>query len=113
MNDPSNIPLTDADIDRLKSKYGRIQAFYLERGGQRFVVRPPNEDEFQYAADKMAEGGRTRSDAIQDTGRDCLVFPDKEAIDRHLVRTPGLALTAGNMALELAGVTDGVGVKKY
>lgn len=108
-----NIILTDDDIEKLKAKHGQLAAFCLARGGQRFVVRAPSADEFQIAADKMADGGRARSDAIMDCGRECLVFPSPEAIDAHMARTPGLAFTAGNLALELAGVTDGVGVKKY
>jgi hypothetical protein len=106
------IVLTEEAVESLKRKHRHLKKFALERGGQEFVVRAPDESEFQRAIDKMAEGGRLKSEAVMEVGEACLVFPDAAAIKQHLAERPGLAFSAGNLALELAGVTDGYGVKK-
>ncbi len=108
-----SIELTPEIIDTLKRKCGAtLQAFRLERGGQEFVVRPPDASEFERALDKAAEGGRRKVEATVELGEACLVFPEASEVRKHLEAKPGLAFTAGNLAFELAGLTDGYGVKK-
>lgn len=106
------IPLTDDTIATLKSKHRRLRSFSLERGGQVFVVRAPSEDEFHRAIDKISDGGSKRSEAVLEVGEACLVFPESADLRRLMSEAPGLAYTAGNQALELAGISEGYGVKK-
>lgn len=98
--------LTQATIDDLKSKHGELRAFSLERGGQRFVVRGPNEAEFQRALDKINEGGRRKTEAMMEIGQACLVFPAADEVSRVIATKPGMLLTAGNEAMQIAGVVD-------
>lgn len=108
-----SIELTPEIVDTLKRKHGaQLQAFRLERGGQEFVVRAPDSAEFERALDKAAEGGRRKVEATTELGEACLVFPEASELQKHLAVKPGLAFTAGNMAFELAGLSDGYGVKK-
>lgn len=98
--------LTKTLIDELKAKHGELRAFSLERGGQRFVVRGPNEGEFQRALDKIGDGGRRKTEAITEIGEACLVFPPAEEVARIAASKPGLLMTAGNEAMQIAGVVD-------
>ena len=100
------IDLTEAIIADLKHKHGELAAFSLERGGQKFVVRGPSEPEFQRAIDKIGEGGRRKTDAMFEIGQACLVFPDAAEVQRIAAAKPGLYLTAGNEAMQIAGVVD-------
>lgn len=100
------IELTTAIIDDLKAKHGELRAFSLDRGGQRFVVRGPSEVEFQRALDKIGDGGRRKTEAILEVGQACLVFPARDAVATIAAAKPGLYLTAGNEAMQIAGVVD-------
>lgn len=109
----STIELTPEIIDTLKRKHGPcLQSFRLERGGQEFAVRAPDPAEFERALDKVADGGRRKVEATTELGEACLVFPEASELQKHLAVKPGLSFSAGNMAFELAGLTDGYGVKK-
>jgi len=106
------IELTPEITETLKKKHEHLQAFRLDRGGQEFVVRPPTAAEFERALDKAADGGRRKVEATTELGEACLVFPEASELQKHLAAKPGLAFTAGNFAFELAGLSDGYGVKK-
>ena len=108
----TTIELTPDTIADLKRKHRHIKQFSLERGGQVFVVRAPDPDEFQRALDKMSEGGRLKVEATIEVGESCVVFPDAATVRAHTDERPGLPFTAGNHALELSGLGDGYGVKK-
>lgn len=98
--------LNQKTIDDLKAKHGELRAFSLERGGQRFVVRGPSEVEFQRALDKINEGGRRKTEAMTEIGQTCIVFPSPEDVAQVASVKPGLFLTAGNEAMQIAGVVD-------
>lgn len=100
------IELTPDIIDTLKAKYGELRKFSLERGGQVFVVRGPSESEFQRAIDKIGEGGRRKTEAIFEIGQACLVFPDAAEVAKIAAAKPGLLMTAGNEAMQIAGIVD-------
>lgn len=100
------IELTKTIIDDLKAKHGELRKFSLERGGQPFVVRGPNEAEFQRALDKINEGGRRKTEAMMELGQACLVFPPADEVAKVAAVKPGMLLTAGNEAMQIAGVVD-------
>jgi hypothetical protein len=100
------IDLDKQTIDDLKARHGELRAFSLDRGGQRFVVRGPSEVEFQRALDKIGDGGRRKTEAILEVGQACLVFPDAAEASKIASAKPGLYLTAGNEAMQIAGVVD-------
>ena len=102
------IALTASIIADLKAQHGEdnVRKFQLERGGQEFVVRGPAPGEYERALDKIGDGGRRKTEAIQEVGLACIVFPDRETVDAILVTKPGLKLTAGNVALEISGVVE-------
>ena len=100
------IDLTETTIADLKHKHGELAAFSLERGGQKFVVRGPSEPEFQRAIDKIGKGERRKTDAMFKIGQTCLIFPDAAEVQRIAAAKPGLYLTAGNEAMQIAGVVD-------
>lgn len=100
------IELTQTVIDTLKAQHGELRKFSLERGGQAFVVRGPTEAEFQRALDKINEGGRRKTEAMMEIGQACLVFPPSEEVARFVATKPGMLLTAGNEAMQIAGVVD-------
>lgn len=105
---PPIVPLTQEIIDQLKSKHGEVRKFSIDKskGGQEFLSRGPSEPEFDRALDKINDGGRRRSEGIREVGRACLVFPDEAIIEAILLSKPGLTLTAGDVALEIAGVVN-------
>lgn len=100
------IELTKTIIEDLKAKHGELRAFSLERSGQRFVVRGPSEGEFQRAMDKIADGGRRKTEAIAEIGEACLVFPPADEVSKVVAAKPGVLFTAGNEAMQIAGVVD-------
>lgn len=100
------IELTPDIIDTLKAKHGELRKFSLERGGQVFVVRGPSEAEFQRAIDKISEGGRRKTEAIFEIGQACLVFPEAAEVAKIAAVKPGLLMTAGNEAMQIAGIVD-------
>lgn len=109
---PDPTPLTPETIDALKRKHRNLKVFRLERGGQELVVRSPDESEFERCMDKAADGGRRKNEAQVELGETCLVFPEPGEVKKLAADFPGLYFSAGGIALEMAGVTDGVGVKK-
>lgn len=98
--------LTKDTIDSLKAKHGELRKFCLERGGQPFVVRGPSEGEFQRAMDKIADGGRRKVEAIAEIGEACIVFPPSDEVAKIVASKPGVLFTAGNEAMQIAGVVD-------
>lgn len=112
MSETTTIHLTPETIDALKRKHGTLKSFRLERGGQEFVVRAPDGSEYERCMDKVADGGRRKVEAVTELGECCVVFPEAGEVSRLAGLFPALFYSAGNMALEMAGLTDGYGVKK-
>jgi len=108
----TTIALTPETIDALKRKHGRLTAFRLERGGQEMAVRAPTPDELERAMDKASDGGRKKAEGQIELGEACIVFPEAADVRKLADSWPGLYFSAGGIAFEMAGVTDGYGVKK-
>ena len=107
--------LTKTLIDELKAKHGELRGFVLEQESkipfqkltaQKFVVRGPSPAEYQRAVDKISDGGRRKIEAIFEIGEACLVFPEASEIAKIAAAKPGLLMTAGNEAMQIAGMVD-------
>lgn len=104
--------LTPEIIETIKRKHGRLTSFRLERGGQEMAVRAPTPDELERAMDKASDGGRKKTESQIELGESCIVFPEAADVRKLAEEWPGLYFSAGGIAFEMAGVTDGYGVKK-
>jgi hypothetical protein len=96
-------------IDTLKAEHSQV--YLLAACDEQVIVRQPTKGEFERFAAAVADEAR-RAKASRLLFLDCVVYPDREAVDAMLARLPGLAITFGGECAELAGVTRDVERKK-
>lgn len=107
-------PPSEEQLSELRVKHGADMRV-VEMEDMVFVLALPADDkkvalEFKrftelYDADK-------RKEALAGVFHACVVYPEKEHLDRVLARRPGFPVSLGRHAAELLGVQVGA-VKKY
>ena len=97
----SAAPLTDEQIQALKSKHGSTLTL-LSAANNHVVVRPPSRGEWKRYRTQMHDDAQ-RPDAAEHLLRACIVHPDSAQVEALLNRLPGLAESFGAAVLELAG----------
>jgi hypothetical protein len=97
--------LTPEIVAALKSAHGPCLTKVTSKDGEAFVVvRPPTGAEYRYTMDKQAEGEKEKVIALEQLGRDVAVFPPGTEVAEIWARKPGLAMLAGDEALEMSGL---------
>ena len=99
----SSVP--DDVVAELKSKHGEV--YLLEHLGEAVVVMRPTRPLVKRFRSQMADQNK-RADALEYLVTDCIVWPDRKAVQAMLDRLPGLVETFGDAVLDLTGVDKNI-----
>lgn len=100
----------------MSDKYESIRAadpslLGIKLGGQRLLLKTPSRALWEEFTSKV-DDAKTRSAAVNRLVRDCVVYPEAEALDAFLEAKPARAMKIAGEITRLAGGDEEVEIEK-